>query len=67
MDARVTTPEEPAVLCVPEVARRLGISRSFAYELVSAGEIPSVRLGRRVLVPVHQLRRLLGEVADPGA
>ena len=53
---------EPVVLDVPEVARRLGISRSFAYELVAAGEIPSLRLGRRVLVPVHQLRRLLGQV-----
>lgn len=52
---------EPVVLDVPEVARRLGISRSFAYELVAAGEIPSLRLGRRVLVPVHQLRRLLGQ------
>lgn len=53
---------EPVVLDVPEVARRLGISRSFAYALVAAGEIPSLRLGRRVLVPVHQLRRLLGQV-----
>lgn len=52
---------EPVVLDVPEVARRLGISRRFAYELVAAGEIPSLRLGRRVLVPVHQLRRLLGQ------
>jgi excisionase family DNA binding protein len=56
-----TAGSEPVVLDVPEVARRLGISRSFAYELVAAGEIPSLRLGRRVLVPVHQLRRLLGQ------
>ena len=36
---------------VPEVARLLHISRSFAYELVVArGELPSVRFGRRVLV-----------------
>jgi excisionase family DNA binding protein len=56
-----TADSEPVVLDVPEVARRLGISRSFAYELVAAGEIPSLRLGRRVLVPVHQLRRLLGQ------
>lgn len=53
------TNEERRALDVPEVARRLGISRSFAYELVASGRLPSIRLGRRVLVPVDQLERLL--------
>jgi excisionase family DNA binding protein len=36
---------------VPEVARLLGISRSYAYALVTAGEIPSVRIGGKPVVP----------------
>lgn len=50
---------------VEECAAILGISRSSAYEAaVRSGEIPTVRIGRRILVPVAGLRRLLGEVAE---
>ena len=37
----------------------LGISRSLAYELVRRGEIPSLRLGRRIVVPVRALEELV--------
>jgi len=50
--------DTPHLMTVREVAQLLRISRSFAYELVARGELESVRLGRRVLVPttsVHQL------------
>lgn len=51
-------------LTVSETAELLGISRSTAYEYVRTGELPSVILGRRVLIPRHRLQRLLdGEVA----
>ena len=33
-----------------EVARLLGISRSGAYDSIARGEIPSLNIGRRVLV-----------------
>jgi excisionase family DNA binding protein len=36
---------------VDEVARLLGISRSGAYDSIARGEIPSLNIGRRVLVP----------------
>ncbi len=36
---------------VPEAARLLGISRSYAYALVTAGEIPSVRIGGKPVIP----------------
>ena len=45
---------------VPEAAALLGISRSTAYECVRRGEIPSLTLGRRVLITRVQLERLLG-------
>jgi len=47
------------VLTVDEAATLLGISRAFAYEAVNRGEIPSIRIGRRILVPKAALQRLV--------
>lgn len=46
-------------LTVEEAAETLGISRAFAYEAVGRGEIPSIRIGRRILVPKAALDKLL--------
>ena len=48
-----TDDERPVarLMSVGDAASLLGISRSHAYRLVAAGELPSVHLGRRVLVP----------------
>lgn len=43
--------EEKIVLSVEEVARLLGISRFLAYECARRGTIPTIRLGRRLLIP----------------
>jgi excisionase family DNA binding protein len=51
-------------LTVEEAGTRLGISRTLAYELVRRGEIPSIRLGRRVLVPIRSLERLVESASD---
>lgn len=47
-------------LLVEEAAHALGISRASAYEGVRTGTIPSIRIGRRILVPRAALERLLG-------
>lgn len=47
------------LVSVTEASRALGVSRSFAYELVAAGVLKSIRLGRRVLVPVSALQDLI--------
>jgi excisionase family DNA binding protein len=53
-----------ATVSVDEAAAMLGIGRGSAFRAVRAGEIPSVRIGRRVLVPLAALERLLnGEEA----
>jgi excisionase family DNA binding protein len=54
-------------LTVEEAAATLGISRAFAYEAVRRGEIPSIRIGRRVLVPRATLERMLtaSDAVDP--
>lgn len=46
-------------LTVEEAAEILGISRAFAYNLVKTEQLPSVRLGRRLVVPRRALERLL--------
>jgi excisionase family DNA binding protein len=53
MDSRRLT------MTVEEAGVALGISRSHAYELVRQGELPSLRLGRRVVVPVASLEALV--------
>jgi excisionase family DNA binding protein len=51
---------ERLVLSVGEAAGLLGISRALAYELVARGELPSIRLGRRLVVPKVALLEMLG-------
>jgi excisionase family DNA binding protein len=59
-------PRAVPTLRVEEVATILRTGRSATYEAVRRGEIPSIRVGRRLLVPTAALARLLGlDVADP--
>ena len=52
------------VLTVTEAAVALGISRTHAYDLIARGELPSLRLGRRIVVPRRGLERLVDGDAD---
>jgi excisionase family DNA binding protein len=54
---------EPLTISVEDAARWLGISRGLAYEAARRGELPTIRLGRRLLVPRARLLELVG--ADP--
>ena len=49
----------PRVYDVKAVAQALGLSRNTVYELIRQGQIPSVRLGRRILIPREALENLL--------
>ncbi|MGO8863405.1 MAG: helix-turn-helix domain-containing protein [Acidimicrobiales bacterium] len=40
-------------------AELLGISRALAYEAVQRGEIPHIRIGKRILVPKSKLQQLV--------
>ena len=44
-----------------EAAEALGVSRSRAYELIGSGEIPSIRIGGSVRVPMMALRTWIEE------
>jgi excisionase family DNA binding protein len=48
----MSAPATTRLTCtVDEVAELLGISRGKAYECVKAGQLRSVQIGRRILVP----------------
>jgi excisionase family DNA binding protein len=50
---------ERKTVSVEEAGRILGISRGAAYAYANAGRIPTIRLGRRILVPKAGLDKLL--------
>ncbi|MFT3831898.1 MAG: helix-turn-helix domain-containing protein [Micropruina sp.] len=52
---------ERLTMTVEEAAAVLGIGRSAAYAAVRAGEIPALRVGRKLLVPRQRLLAMLGE------
>ena len=46
---------------VEEAADALGISLSCAYDCIRRGDLPSIHLGRRIVIPVAALENLLGQ------
>ena len=51
---------ERLVYTVPEAGRLLGLGRNAAYEAAKRGDIPTLRIGRLLLVPKLPLHRMLG-------
>jgi excisionase family DNA binding protein len=50
---------ERLTLNVKEAAQALGLSRNSVYQGCIKGEIPHVKVGKRILIPKAQLERLL--------
>ena len=57
---------ESAVLSVNECAKMLKISRGSAYQGCLTGEIPHIKIGRRILIPRVALLRMLEGNGKPG-
>jgi excisionase family DNA binding protein len=53
--ARNERPDRVLLLTIVDAARVLSIGRTTMYELVAAGEIDVVHIGRAVRVPVTEL------------
>jgi excisionase family DNA binding protein len=57
--------EMPLTMTVPEAGRHyLGIGKTLAYEAAARGEIPTVRVGRAIRVPVWAMERMLDEAGS---
>lgn len=48
------------VLTIEEAGALLRLSRSSAYEAARKGQLPTLRIGRRLLVPRARLMAMLG-------
>ena len=57
---KVPCVSERLTYTIEEAARLLGVSRGTANESARRGELPTLRLGRRLLVPRARLEELLG-------
>jgi excisionase family DNA binding protein len=54
---------ETRTMTVAQAGKVLGLGRNAAYEAVRKGEIPSLRLGKLIRVPMAALEKMLGEQA----
>ena len=52
-----------ATCTVEEAAEVVGVGRGTAYDAARSGELPALHLGRRIVVPVASLVKLLGATA----
>lgn len=51
MKSNTKAAPEPLTMTVDEAAQKLGISRNTAYACARSGQLPIIRLGKRMLVP----------------
>jgi excisionase family DNA binding protein len=52
------------LLTLPQVAERLAVPETYAYELARQNRLPVVRLGKYVRVPAEELERWLSQQAS---
>lgn len=53
----------PHVLSVPDAGRTyFNLGRGASYEAAKRGDIPTIRIGRKLLVPVQAVERILADV-----
>jgi excisionase family DNA binding protein len=53
-------------LSVPEAGRQyFGLCRNTSYDAAARGEIPTIRIGRRLRVPVRALEKMLDRAGEP--
>jgi hypothetical protein len=58
----------PLTLSVPAAgARYFGLSRNAAYDAAARGDLPTVKIGRLLRVPVRALERMLDEASTKSA
>jgi hypothetical protein len=53
-------PELPLTLSVPEAGKKYyGLSKNSSYDAVARGDIPVIRVGKLLRVPVRAMERIL--------
>jgi hypothetical protein len=60
--------EGPLTISVPEAGEKyFGLCRNAAYEAARRGDIPTIKIGRLLRVPVRALERMLDRASEPAA
>jgi hypothetical protein len=60
--------ERPLTISVPEAGKKyFGLCRNASYDAAARGEIPVIRIGRLLRVPVRALERMLERAGEPAA
>lgn len=55
-----TTTIKPQYLSANKVAQLMGVSRSHVYDMVRTQELPSSKLGNKIIIPVSYLEETYG-------
>jgi excisionase family DNA binding protein len=58
---------DPEAISVEDASCRAGIGRTFLYEAIRSGQLPSIKLGKRRLVRVEALRHWLKSLESRAA
>ncbi len=56
---------EKLVFTVEEAGKKLGLSRPSAYLAIQRGDLPFIRVGRRILIPRSALEKMLANAGQP--
>lgn len=57
----------PPTISIAKASEILGICLRSAYRAANEGDLPVIRMGRRLLVPTAELRAMLGPSAQSDA
>jgi excisionase family DNA binding protein len=57
------TSSERAVYSPEEAGEILGLGRNSTYDAIRRGEIPSLRVGKRILIPKIGIERMLADAS----
>jgi hypothetical protein len=62
------TEQTPQTLSVPQAGKRyFGLSRNASYAAAQRGQLPTIRIGRLLRVPVRAMERMLDQASDKPA
>jgi hypothetical protein len=57
--------EGPLTISVPEAGKRLaGLSRNGSYDAAARGDIPCIRIGRLIRVPLRAIEKMLDRAGE---
>jgi excisionase family DNA binding protein len=62
----MSTRTKRLTMTIPEAAEKLGIGRNQGYAAAKSGQIPTIKVGNRILVPVVALENKLLNASSSG-